>query len=58
MIHDTAIPDDINQGLYRTCNVTTIAKIETHRRPAAQCKRFVDMYTNANGDGTVNMPPL
>jgi hypothetical protein len=58
MIQDTATPDYINQGTYGTCNVTTIMKIESHRRPAAQCKRFVDMWTNANGDQTVNMPPL
>jgi len=56
MLHDTANPEHTNQGGHNTCNVTTIMKIETLVRPAAQVKRFVDMYTNANGDNTVDMP--
>jgi hypothetical protein len=57
MIHDIANPDHINQGAQCTCNVTTIAKIECMKRPATQAKHFVDMYTNFNGDQSVNMPP-
>ena len=56
LLHDNANPEHINQGGHNTCNVTTIMKIETMMRPAAQAKRFVDMYTNANGDQTVNVP--
>jgi hypothetical protein len=56
MLHDTADPEHINQGGHNTCNVTTIMKIETFLRPAAQVKRFVDMYCNANGDQTVTLP--
>jgi hypothetical protein len=56
MLHDSANPDHINQGGHNTCNVTTITKIEAILRPAAQAKRFVDLYTNANGDNTVKMP--
>lgn len=55
MLHDTANPDHINQGLHNTCNVTTIMKIESMLRPGAQARRFVDMYINANGDQTVSM---
>ncbi len=53
MVHDNAFPEHINQGAHQTCNVTTIMKIETLLRPAAQAKRFVDMYTNANNDNSV-----
>jgi hypothetical protein len=56
LLHDNANPENINQGGHNTCNVTTIMKIETMTRPVAQVKRFVDMYTNANGDQTVSMP--
>ncbi len=56
MLHDSANPDHINQGRHNTCNVTTIMKIDAFMRPAAQAKRFVDMYTNANGDQTVKLP--
>ncbi len=56
LLHDNANPEHINQGCHNTCNVTTIMKVETMLRPAAQAKRFVDMYTNANGDQTVNVP--
>lgn len=56
MLHDSANPDHINQGGHNTCNVTTITKIEAFLRPASQAKRFVDLYTNANGDNTVKMP--
>jgi hypothetical protein len=56
LLHDNANPEHINQGSHNTCNVTTIMKIETMLRPAAQAKRFVDMYTNANNDQTVNVP--
>ncbi|MCA9804497.1 MAG: hypothetical protein KC777_21150 [Cyanobacteria bacterium HKST-UBA02] len=56
MLHDTANPEHINQGAHNTCNVTTIIKIESMFRPAAQAKAFVDMYINANGDQTVTMP--
>lgn len=56
LLHDNANPEHINQGGHNTCNVTTIMKIGTMSRPAAQAKRFVDMYTNANGDQTVTLP--
>ncbi|HEY9678759.1 MAG TPA: hypothetical protein V6C76_12170 [Drouetiella sp.] len=56
MVHDSANPDHINQGSHNTCNVTTIIKIDAFMHPAEQAKRFVDMYVNANGDGTVKMP--
>ncbi len=56
MLHDTVNPEHINQGAHNTCNVVTIIKIETFLRPFAQVKRFVDMYTNSNGDNTVSMP--
>ncbi len=56
MLHDTANPEHMNQGDYSTCNVTTIAQIEELLRPAAQSRRFVDMYTNVNGDQTVSFP--
>lgn len=56
MLHDAANPEHMNQGHYMTCNVTTIAQIEEMLRPAAQSKRFVDMYTNVNGDQSVNFP--
>ncbi|MBS1955062.1 MAG: hypothetical protein JST89_12820 [Cyanobacteria bacterium SZAS-4] len=56
LLHDSANPDHINQGSHNTCNVTTIIKIDAFMRPAVQAKRFVDMYTNANGDQTVKMP--
>jgi hypothetical protein len=56
MLHDNANPEHINQGSHNTCNVTTILKVETLLRPAPQAKRFVDMYTNANNDQTVNIP--
>lgn len=56
LLHDTTNPEHINQGGHNTCNVLTIMKIETFLRPAPQVKRFVDMYTNANGDSTVDMP--
>ncbi|HEY9759090.1 MAG TPA: DUF4384 domain-containing protein [Oculatellaceae cyanobacterium] len=56
LLHDNANPENINQGAHNTCNVTTIMKVETMARPVAQVKRFVDMYTNANGDQTVSMP--
>jgi hypothetical protein len=52
MVHDNAYPEHINQGAHNTCNVTTIMKIETLLRPAAQAKRFVDLYTNANNDNS------
>ncbi len=56
LLHDSANPDHINQGSHNTCNVTTIIKIDALLRPAVQAKRFVDLYTNANGDQTVKMP--
>ncbi len=56
LLHDSANPDHINQGSHNTCNVTTIIKLDAFMRPAAQAKRFVDLYTNANGDQTVKMP--
>ncbi|MFN8555239.1 MAG: hypothetical protein U0103_27560 [Candidatus Obscuribacterales bacterium] len=56
MLHDSANPEHINQGEHNTCNVTTIIKIDALMRPAVQAKRFVDLYTNANGDQTVKMP--
>ena len=55
MVHDNAYPEHINQGGHNTCNVTTIMKVETLLRPAAQARRFVDMYTNANNDMSVNL---
>jgi hypothetical protein len=56
LVHDSAYPEHVNQGQHNTCNVTTIMKVENLLRPAAQAKRFVDMYTNANNDMSVNLP--
>ena len=58
LLHDNANVEHMNQGNHNTCNVTTIMKIETFLRPAPQVKRFVDLYTNVNGDQTVDMPKL
>ncbi len=56
MFYDSTSPERMNQGRLNTCNVTGIGKVEAFMRPAEQAKRFVDMYTNANGDQTVTMP--
>lgn len=58
MLFDTACPEFIFQGMHNTCNVTTILRVELMKRPEVMLKRFVDMYTNANGDMTVVMPEL
>jgi hypothetical protein len=58
MMVDSADPSLMNQGQFNTCNGTTVAKVEALDRPEQQAKRFVDMYTNANGDHTVTMPTL
>ncbi len=58
MLFDTACPEFIFQGMHNTCNVTTILRVELMKRPEVMLKRFVDMYTNANGDYTIVMPEL
>lgn len=58
LLHDNANIEHMNQGFHNTCNVTTIMKVECFLRPAPQVKRFVDLYTNANGDQTVDMPKI
>lgn len=55
MMHDSAQPDDINQGQHNTCNVTTVAKVAAMTQPEKQAQTYVDMFTNANGNSTVNV---
>jgi hypothetical protein len=55
MMHDSAQPDDINQGQHNTCNVTTVAKVAAMTQPEKQAQTYVDMFTNANGNSTVTI---
>lgn len=56
MLHDIANVEHVNQGVHGTCNVTCFQKCELLARPVNVARQFVDMYTNANGDGTVTLP--
>jgi hypothetical protein len=55
MVHDVANPNDANQGLNNTCNVSAAAKVEMMTHPGEQAKRYVDMFANENNKDSKGM---